>query len=93
MTESTGLCESTGGAGILCPASIVDVKRTVAERAHMKGCCEDSRPRRECRGLAEQIVPDHHLSLRSLVGVDTVMVVSWRGAAPERLTPLQSDCC
>ena len=28
----------------------------------------------------------------SLVDVDTVMVVSWRGAAPERLIRLQSDC-
>jgi hypothetical protein len=29
----------------------------------------------------------------SVAGVDTVMVVSGRGAAPERLIPLQSDCC
>jgi hypothetical protein len=29
----------------------------------------------------------------SVVGVDTVMVASARGAAPERLSPLQSNCC
>ena len=29
----------------------------------------------------------------SVGGVDAVMVVSARGAAPARLTPLQSDCC
>ena len=58
-----------------------------------EGCSEDSRPRRECRRLADQVVPDHQLSLRSLVGVDTVMVLSGRGAAPERLPSLQSDCC
>ncbi|WP_456710091.1 hypothetical protein [Bradyrhizobium sp. USDA 4452] len=36
MIELTGLRAPTGGAVILCPDSIVEVKRTVAERAHMK---------------------------------------------------------
>ena len=58
-----------------------------------EGCSEDSRPRRECHRLADQVVPDHQLSLRSLVGVDTVMVLSGRSAAPARLPSLQSDCC
>lgn len=36
MIETTGLYALTGGAVIFSPASIVEVKRTVAERAHMK---------------------------------------------------------
>jgi hypothetical protein len=33
------------------------------------------------------------LSLRPLLGVDTVMVVSGRSAAPARLIRLQRNCC
>jgi hypothetical protein len=36
MIRSTGLCAWTGAAVIFCPASIVEVMRTVAERARMK---------------------------------------------------------
>jgi len=36
VIETIGLCVLTGGVVILCPSSRDEVKRTVAERAHMK---------------------------------------------------------
>ena len=87
MIETTGFCVWAGCAGILAPSSPVEVRRIVADRAHMKVVV---RTFGRDANVADWLTSCFQIITipPSLVDINTVMVVSWRGAAPERLIRL-----
>jgi hypothetical protein len=85
--ETTGLSIWAGYAGILVASSAVEVRRTVAERAHMKVVV---RTRGRDARVADWLTKVFQAIIvsPSVVGVDTVMVASGMRRCPRAIDPI-----